>query len=178
MQKQMGLWRTPARRVFAHFSRVLRGGLLALCAGGIFVSASARASEEDSATAQVGILTALSLIAEEDMDFGKIAPTPARGTVVMPASSAPSCTTTGGLVHTGACQTARFAGYGVLNQVVRIKLPPSGRITLVGPGTSMLIDNLAIGAPPASPMSGMGWASYAIAFPARAAFSISGSAGD
>lgn len=147
MQYPMGLKDCLARRVFARFSCVLRGSLLALCAGGIFVSTPAQANEEDNATAQVGILTALSLIAEEDMDFGKIAPTPSGGTVVMTAVSAPSCTTTGGLIHTGACQTAKFAGYGVLNQIVRIKLPPAGRITLTGPGTSMLIDNLAIGAP-------------------------------
>ena len=143
----MGLRGCLFNRVFGRVSRAWRAGQLALGAGGMLVSGPAMADEQESAVAQVGVLTALSLIAERDLDFGKIAPTPSGGTVVMPAVNAPSCTTTGGLVHTGKCQTAKFAGYGVLNQIVRIKLPAAGRITLTGPGTSMLIDNLSIGAP-------------------------------
>ena len=130
-------------RVLARLSRGLRGGLFALCAGGLFASAPALAGET-TVRSEVGLLEALSIVKGQDMDFGVIAPSVLGGTVVMTGGALKACVAVGGLVHTGACQPAEFSGFGVPNRIVRIKLPPASKISLNGPGTAMVLDKMTL----------------------------------
>ena len=133
---------------FARLRHVCRAAALVLCVLGSLLSIEARAADTDSANTTVGILEALSIIKTKDLDFGVIAPSPSGGTVVLAPTSSQTCTTTGGLVHSGACQAATFSGYGDTGRVVRVKLPPSGKFSLAGPGTAMLVDYLTIDGDP------------------------------
>lgn len=96
-----------------------------------------------SATAQAIIVAPLSLVANQAMNFGRIAPTPAGGTVVLdPDTNA--CTTTGTIVRVGTCRPAEFSGMGVRRMRVRITLPTTITLTRVGGGGTMTVNNLAL----------------------------------
>src|SRR5690242_9276230 len=80
------------------------------CACAIAGTAVPAAAGTVASQTQASIVTPLSLVKTADMNFGNIAMPGAPGTVVLAPAS--TCTTTGGLVHTGACQAAAFAGSG------------------------------------------------------------------
>lgn len=94
--------------------------------------------------AQAVIVEPLSLVKVRDMDFGKILPSAAAGTVTInPVNNA--CSNTGGATSYGnACQAAVFAGMG--------KRPFNARVTmsnitqLTGPGAAMTMSTFIIGA--------------------------------
>jgi len=121
-----------------------------LCLCAFFLSlwpASAQAQSQRSVDVRMEIFGDLSITKVADMDFGNIAG-PLAGTVVMTATASPSCTASTGLVHSGACQPARFGGAGESGRIVRIKQPPGNIITLTGPGAAMTIDNLVLNGSP------------------------------
>jgi len=80
------------------------------------------------------------------MKFGTIAVAGATGTVVMSADAPAACTTSGNLIHTGACQAAAFTIRGKKSQHVRIQdLANTGIVILTGPGgAQMTLDTLTI----------------------------------
>lgn len=95
---------------------------------------------------QVAIVTPLSFIQYEDLDFGRIIPSATAGTVTISVTDVR--TSTNGIVLVGNdFQAARFAGMGTQNQRVRIQITPA-TITLTGPGPSMTVDNFVIGPAP------------------------------
>ncbi|WFL78388.1 DUF4402 domain-containing protein [Altererythrobacter arenosus] len=89
----------------------------------------------------------LNLTHLEDMDFGQIVETTG-GTIVMSPFPNASCTVTGSVIHSGVCQPASFGGSGDNGKIVRIKKPPSARLTLTGPGADMEITNMTIDGSP------------------------------
>ena len=99
-----------------------------------------------SGDAQVSMVTPLSFIQVENLEFGSVIPSATAGTVTLSVTS--TRTATGGVLLTGTGhQAARFAGRGSQNQRVRIRITPN-TITLTGPGPAMTVDNFVIGPAP------------------------------
>jgi spore coat protein U-like protein len=95
-----------------------------------------------SADTQVAVVTPLSFIQVEDMEFGSIIPGNVAGTVTLSPSNVR--TATGGIVLVGnGHQPGRFAGMGTFQQRVRVRVTPV-TITLTGPGPSMTVNNFVI----------------------------------
>lgn len=114
----------------------------AFCAACALVPNMAMADTR-TADAQIAVVTPLSFIQVENLDFGRVIPAATAGTVTI--STANVRTPTGGVVPLGTdYQRGRFAGRGAQNQRVTISLAPA-TITLTGPGTSMTVTNLTIG---------------------------------
>ena len=96
-----------------------------------------------SGDAQIAMVTPLSFIQVENLDFGSVIPGTTAGTVTLSVNS--TRTATGGVLLAGTGhQAARFAGRGSQNQRVRIRITPNA-ITLTGPGPAMTVDNFVIG---------------------------------
>lgn len=116
----------------------LRAAALAcamLCGAiGTAVSAAGTASAPSQAT----VLNPLSLVKTADLDFGNIITPSTAGTVVLVPTSSPSCSVTGGLVHSGACQPAAFYGYGTDGGMVSINRP-NAPITISNGSQTMTI---------------------------------------
>jgi hypothetical protein len=119
---------------------LLAGFALALPPPALAQSATGRAD------AQATLFRPGTVIKLADMDFGDIAKPLAAGTVVIPATNSGNCTTTGGIIHSGACESAYFRGdLGFLNTVVITK-PVGGQIFLAGPsGATMRVNNFTFG---------------------------------
>jgi spore coat protein U-like protein len=96
--------------------------------------------------AQIAVVTPLSFIQYDNLDFGRVIPSATAGTVTISPLNARA--TTNGIVAVGTdFQVARFAGMGTQNQRVRIQITPA-TVTLTGPGPSMTVNNLTIGPAP------------------------------
>ncbi len=92
------------------------------------------------------IVTPLTLVRAQDLNFGRIAARSTAGTVTVNVNTG-ACTVTGGLIHQGACQFAEFAGMGTRRLTVRFQIPNS--VTLTGPaGATMLVDTMTLGSQP------------------------------
>jgi len=84
-----------------------------------------------------------------DMDFGRIMPGTANGTVVMTPSTTggivAACTTTSGIVRTGNCRAARFEGSIPFIFNLQITKPAGDQVTLTGPaGATMQLRRFTI----------------------------------
>ena len=107
--------------------------------------ASAQSAVEQG-EAQVGVVTPLSFIQTEELNFGKIFASNAAGTVLVAPTG--TRTRTGGVTLFGNDQqAAEFAGMGTFNQRVQISLG-SNSIFLYGPGTRMRARAFTIGSTP------------------------------
>lgn len=134
----------------------LRGGrYLQIATFVLAVSAIAHAAPclaNERATAQARaeaiVVTPLSFIKVEDLDFSRLIAGTTSGTVVIAPSG--TRTATGGVRLAGSAGSpARFAGYGRYNQVVSIAIDSnSGRLTRVGGPQTMRIDTFIIGSTP------------------------------
>jgi hypothetical protein len=109
-------------------------GACALLAAAALAPLPAAAQSTGYALIGAGIVDSTTLHPDADMDFGLIMPSAAGGNVVMTPSAAPTCTTTGGLIHSGACKAARFTGTSFYQAEMRVKRPNGDRIDLTGPG--------------------------------------------
>lgn len=131
----------------------LRPAIRALCAALAFtlaglIAAPAQAKDKATATAnaQATVVAALQLVKVTDLNFGRIVARPTPGTVTVNVNTN-ACTTTGTIIHQGACQYAEFAGMGTRRMTVRIQVPTS--ITVTGPaGATMLVDTITLGTAP------------------------------
>jgi Domain of unknown function (DUF4402) len=99
-------------------------------------------AEAMSGDAQVAVVTPLSFIEVNDLDFGRIIPSTTAGTVTISPSNVRTATNGIALVGTDF-QAARFAGMGTVAQRVRVRITPN-TITLTGPGPSMSVTNFTI----------------------------------
>ncbi len=96
--------------------------------------------------AQIALVTPLSFIRYENLDFGRVIPSSTAGTVTVSPTNVR--TATNGIVMVGNdYQVARFAGMGAQNQRVRIRVAPAA-IALTGPGPAMTVNNFVIGPAP------------------------------
>ena len=100
-----------------------------------------------TAEAQAAVLAPGSILKIEDMDFGLIAAPQVAGTITMSAGATPTCSSSAGIVHTGACQPAEFGlrkrSNG--NNPVRIRaVTPTIVLTNTnGDGATMTVTNLS-----------------------------------
>ena len=112
----------------------------------IAVLASATGSAKAQTTsgdAQVAVVTTLSFIQVEDLDFGQVISGNTAGTVTI--STMNVRTSTGGVVPVGnSFQFGKFAGRGTQNQRITIQIAPA-IVPLLGPGLPMTVTNLTVG---------------------------------
>lgn len=110
-----------------------------------------RAAETAPVTASTILVEDLNVTKSEDMDFGNVVIATGAGTIVLAPTPTPTCTVTGGIIHSGACQPAEFVGAGRVNRIVRVRIPPSGRMTVTNAtGATMRIDNMDVNGTPDS----------------------------
>lgn len=103
------------------------------------VSAPAQAQAvSTNATAQAVIVEPLALIKIRDLNFGRLAPVPAAGTITVNPDTG-ACSVTGAVVSAGGCGYAEFGGQGVRRMRIRITLPTT--VTLTGPGGATMTAN-------------------------------------
>lgn len=151
---------TPAWGVW----RALCAALLGMLCLGVAPSAAAQMVFSGQGTASVVVIAPLQLVKAEDLVFGRIATTPAAGTVVInPISNA--CQYSATLAGGGGCHAARFVGMGGRKMRFRVTLPTS--LTLIGPGAPMTVDTFTIGTnssvtPPSGNSPGNGNQRYTI----------------
>ncbi len=136
--------------------------MLALCLG-MALSTPAMAQSQRSIEVRMAIFEGLSIVKTRDMDFGDIIGTTA-GTVVMTATTSPTCTASVGLVQINTCQPAEFVGAGQSGQRVRVRRPVGNLITLTGPGADMTVTDITInGDPSLTPVrSNINWERFLI----------------
>jgi hypothetical protein len=82
------------------------------------------------------ILDAMTLNNGANMDFGRISPGNANGTVVMTpddASNVASCATNNGIIQVGNCRSARFQGNVPFIFNLQITKPAGNQVILTGP---------------------------------------------
>jgi hypothetical protein len=115
---------------------------LGLGAAAATIVPSLACAQSMSGDAQIAVVTPLSFIQVENMEFGSIIASNTAGTVTLSPSNVR--TATGGIVLVGnGHQPGRFAGMGTFRQRVRVRITPN-TITLTGPGPSMTVDNVTI----------------------------------
>lgn len=97
-------------------------------------------------TAETVVVTRLSFVKVDDLDMGYIIPSNRNGDVVL--TPAGTRTATNGITLVGnKHQTAKFAGYGRLGQLVSVSIG-ANQIFLTGPGPRMRLRNFTMGSTP------------------------------
>jgi hypothetical protein len=138
-------------RGILHFSRLagqrLRGIIvlaivLLLAFAPEAASAQTRAIRTARAPAKAVLVAPLTILKTQDMDFAKIAPRTAPGTVTINPNTQ-VCTKTGPILQIGSCKAAQFVGRGGKNLGARITLTSTTNLT--GPGQTMVLDGVTLG---------------------------------
>ncbi len=137
-------WGYPIRRRLTWRPKVGPRAFLALLAAMAFAPLPAAAQKAQSyALTQAEVLDSMQVNNNADMDFGRIMPGTANGTVVMTpngSSTAATCTTNNGIVRTGTCRAARFNGSLPFIYNLQITKPAGNQTILTGPaGATMRI---------------------------------------
>lgn len=125
--------------------RAIRAGLALAFGMALIPTAQAQsvgAPVVSSTTVRAAVVSPLSVIKIQDMDFGQIVPSPAGGTVSVNAVTS-ACSVTGTVREVGTCRYAQFTGMGTRNMNARISL--SSVVNLTGPGQPMQLDQLVLG---------------------------------
>ncbi len=115
----------------------------------LLCAASAANAGSGQAIGKAVVVSQLSFLSVEDLEFGNILPSIAAGAVTVAPNGAR--TKTGGvtLVGGGLVQPARFAGKGSFNQTVLISLSaPSFILTRISGSETMILDTIVIGSTP------------------------------
>lgn len=126
--------------------RLIAGTLVAVAAA-LGLPAAAFAQSNGSYDARAALIEPLTITKLSDLDFGDLVVTTG-GTVVLTPTVTPTCTTTGGVVHSAECVPAEFGGSAEPNQRVRVRRPIGNTITLTGPGADMTVTNITINGDP------------------------------
>lgn len=128
----------PLQRLFRAVCAVLAFTLATLSANPAKAQAVAA-----TGTGTATVVSPLSLVANQAMNFGRIAPAPTAGTVLLNPDTL-ACTVTGAIARVGTCQPAEFSGMGVRRMLVRITLPTSITLTRVGGGATMAVNAITL----------------------------------
>ena len=119
----------------------------ALILGPVAAAPAQAQAEAATANAEALAITPLSLVKEQDLDFGFIVPGTTTGFVTLSPSNV--VTTTGGIIVTGTTQNAAFYGYGSFNQFLRIYLDANQyNLRRQGGTQTMRLDQVTIGSTP------------------------------
>ncbi|MEY4056707.1 MAG: hypothetical protein RL519_2042 [Pseudomonadota bacterium] len=112
---------------------------------------SARPAQAERATLNIAteavIVAPLSLVSNEALNFGRVAPGAAAGTVLLNPDTL-VCTTTGPIARSGLCQPAEFTGMGTKKLTVRIQIPNTITLTRAGGTQTMTVNNLTLDTTP------------------------------
>ncbi len=100
-----------------------------------------------SGAADAVVVEPLSLIANEALNFGRVAAGTTAGTVLLNPNTL-ACTTTGPIFRTGVCQPAEFTGMGTRRLTVRIQMPTSVTLTRAGGTQTMSVTGLSLDTTP------------------------------
>lgn len=114
------------------------GALLAAVA---LAPVPAAAQQQTYAIVQGEVLDSTTLVNNGDLNFGLIMPNPTGGTVLLTPAASATCTTTGGLVRSGTCKAAGFAGQALTGADLRAMRPAGNSITLTGPAGATMVVN-------------------------------------
>lgn len=128
---------------------MIRGLILSIGGAALAWLPTASNAASGPAEGKAVVVSALSFLAVEELEFGNILPSATAGTVTVAPDGAR--TRTGGvtLVGGGTVQPARFAGRGSLNQTVLISIAaPSFTLTRAGGTETMILDTITIGSTP------------------------------
>lgn len=87
----------------------------------------------------------ITLTKTRDLDFGRIV-APRNGRVDMTATVTATCTPNNTLLVLDTCESAAFAGTGIAGAQIRVRVPPSRRINLAGPGQDLRLRRMEVGA--------------------------------
>jgi len=123
------------------YPRLIGGLLLALAA---LVSAPAAYAQSAGADGDAVVVSPLSLVPVEDLDFGNLIAGPSGGTAVV--NTAGVRTTTGTVVSAGGTPSnAEFQGFGTRNRFVFVSTPSNSyTLNRVGGGSSMVMNQLTL----------------------------------
>jgi len=142
-------WGNPSRMRRKGWRAGRQHALRVLLAAAALVPLPAAAQQAQSYAVMRGeILDGIVLQNPADMEFGRITPGTADGTVVMTpngSSAVASCTTNFGIVQIGNCQAARFEGNIPFIHPLQITKPPGDQVILTGPaGATMRLRRFTI----------------------------------
>jgi spore coat protein U-like protein len=113
------------------------------------IAPTASYAASGQADGKVVVVSALSFLSVEELEFGSILPSAAAGTVTVAPDGSRSRTGGVTLVGGSPVQPARFAGRGSFNQTVLISLAaPSFTLTRQGGTETMILDTIVIGSTP------------------------------
>lgn len=149
-------------------------GALLLALATASIPQTALAQSGTSAESEALIVTPLSFIKAENLDFGSIIPGTNNGWITLSPGGA--VTTTGGIiVLPGSSQPAKFAGYGAVNQLVTIRLNRNNySLTRIGGTETMRLRRITIGSAPPTTL-GANIRTFRIVAPSGAfAFTVGG----
>lgn len=111
----------------------------------------------------VVVVEPLSFFRVQDLNFGEMYSGPTAGVVRVTPDGAR--TATGGVTLIGTShQPARFAGMGVYNQLVRIRMGAAS-IPITGPGTPMTVSQFEIGSTPNTVILSTAWTTFGLGSP-------------
>jgi Domain of unknown function (DUF4402) len=126
--------------------RMNRFALSLWAIGLLYASPALAQTATEQGQSQVGVVTPLSFIQTEELNFGQIFASTTNGTVVVAPNG--TRTATGGIVLVGnSHQPSEFAGMGTFNQRVQVSLG-SNSIWIYGPGPRMRVRTFVIGSTP------------------------------
>lgn len=128
--------------------RGLRAALCLLLAGAASIAGAAHAAESAPLDARAVLVERLSVVKAQDLDFGTIIPVTG-GTVVLVPTATATCTVTGAVIRSGACQAAEFVGAGSVNQRVRVRIPAGATMVVTNSaGNQMTITQMELNGAP------------------------------
>lgn len=137
-----------------HLIRRLRTLCACIALGlGVTIAQQANAQVSQAAPSEAIVITPLTLLNTQPLDFGLIAAGPSAGTVTV--SPANVVTSRGGAIPMpSSTQSARFAGLGVVNRIVAIRMVRNQfTLTRSGGSQTMRINNFLIGSQPPTTLS-------------------------
>jgi hypothetical protein len=117
----------------------------------------------EQADARAVLVRRFSFFRVQEMSFGGIIPGPTAGVVRVSPDGVR--TSTGGVILSGSDhQPAQFAGMGLYNQQVRIRMG-SNTIQLTGPGAPMTVSQWEIGSTPTTQVLTTSWRTFRLGSP-------------
>lgn len=136
-----------SRLLAGRTARWLRRSALVCLPAATAIATPACAKVAANVSSRALIIEPLSLVKNQDLDFGKIASPAATGTIVLIPTPVASCSTTNGIVRTGTCRAAEFYGYGTSGRLVNINRP-NAPIVISNGSQTMNITNVTLNGSP------------------------------
>jgi len=128
--------------------------MLALTLSVLLTSPAQAQRATAQARAEAVVVTPLSFVKVDDLNFGSLVPSNTAGTVVLAPTGARTATGGVQLAAGAAPQPASFAGRGSRNQLVSIQVTSNTRtLTRVGGGDTMTMDTFIIGSTPTAQLT-------------------------